>query len=167
MELPQGAIPTPPSTASSRSSVLRKSAYSFCQAFLSPPPPRELLSTYFVPSNPQITEHGPSWASSRLPFLGQTFSGVDGCVSYFESLSAVLAVELDGNSFPPIEDFVADEEANRVAVQAQGTFRSKKTGKDWKEKFVYVLSGFDDQGRIGHWEIWADPLSAWEAVGGD
>ena len=30
---------------------------------------------------------------------------------------------------------------------------------------LYRLSDFDEQRRIGHWEIWADPLSAWEAVG--
>lgn len=37
--------------------------------------------------------------------------------------------------------------------------------KSWEEDFVYRLSGFDEEGRIGHWEIWADPLSAWDAVG--
>lgn len=53
-----------------------------------------------------------------------------------------------------------------VSVVGKGTFTSKKTGKSWDEQFIYRFSGFDGQGRIGHWEIWADPLSAWVAVGG-
>ena len=44
-------------------------------------------------------------------------------------------------------------------------FKSIKTGEGWEEEFVYVLSGFDDEGRIGRQELWADPLSAWVAVG--
>jgi len=52
-----------------------------------------------------------------------------------------------------------------VTVVGTGTFASIKTGKEWSEKFIYRFSGFDREGRIGHWEIWADPLSAWVAVG--
>ena len=48
---------------------------------------------------------------------------------------------------------------------AHARFTSVATGKGWEEDFIYRLSGFDDEGRIGHWEIWADALSAWEAVG--
>ena len=54
-----------------------------------------------------------------------------------------------------------------VHVKAKARFRSKKTGRDWEEEFAYRLSGFDGEGRIGRWEIWADPLSAWVAVGGE
>jgi hypothetical protein len=52
-----------------------------------------------------------------------------------------------------------------VSVVGKGRFASKKTGKGWNEKFIYRFSDFDSQGKIGHWEIWADPLSAWEAIG--
>jgi hypothetical protein len=31
---------------------------------------------------------------------------------------------------------------------------------------VHVLSEFDDNMKIGSQELWADPLSAWIAVGG-
>lgn len=54
-----------------------------------------------------------------------------------------------------------------VSVVGKGTFKSVQTGKAWSEKFIYRFSGFDAEGRIGHWEIWADPLSAWVAVGGE
>ena len=48
---------------------------------------------------------------------------------------------------------------------AHAKFASVNTGRSWEEDFIYRLSGFDAQGKIGHWEIWADPLSAWQAVG--
>jgi len=51
-----------------------------------------------------------------------------------------------------------------VSVVGKGRFESVKTGKAWDEQFIYRLSDFDVNGMIGHWEIWADPLSAWNAV---
>jgi hypothetical protein len=54
-----------------------------------------------------------------------------------------------------------------VTVVGKGLFSSLRTGKAWEEKFIYRFSAFDEEGRIGYWEIWADPLSAWIAVGGD
>lgn len=53
-----------------------------------------------------------------------------------------------------------------MTVKLQAGFKSVRTGKGWEEEFVYVLSEFDDEGRIGRQELWADPLSAWVAVGG-
>ena len=41
----------------------------------------------------------------------------------------------------------------------------QEAGKEWDEEFIYRFSGFDEEGKIGWWEIWADPLSAWVAVG--
>ena len=52
-----------------------------------------------------------------------------------------------------------------VTVKLQADFKSIKTGKQWHEDFVYILSDFDDEGKIGSQELWADPLSAWVAVG--
>jgi hypothetical protein len=51
-----------------------------------------------------------------------------------------------------------------VSVVGKGKFASKKTGKAWDEQFIYRFDEFDSDGKIGHWEIWADPQSAWEAV---
>lgn len=51
-----------------------------------------------------------------------------------------------------------------VTVVGRGTFESVKTGRKWEEEFVYVLSGWDGEGKFASWEIWADPLSAWLAV---
>jgi hypothetical protein len=165
----------------SRKDLLRSSASSFCQALLEPPPPAELIRKYFTPANPCITEHGPEWARSRLPFLSRTFSGLEGCKEYFLVLSQTLTMHIGADTFPGLDGYIVDVEATgephssgggkqpegAVSVVGKATFTSIKTGKQWHEQFIYRFSGFDDAGRIGHWEIWADPLSAWVAVGED
>lgn len=176
--------------AQDRASLLRSTAQSFCTSLLNAPAPKELLKTHFVPSSserrssnfssgaPRITEHGPEWAKSRLPFLGRQFTGSEQCEEYFSLLSSTLKMQLDEHSFPPSEQFIVDPEAETtppgsgggkgvVIVVGKGKFESIKTGKAWNETFIYRLSEFDMKGRIGHWEIWADPLSAWAAVGGE
>src|SRR5579859_1448558 len=156
-----------------RTTLLRSKTSSFCQAFLKNLPPKETLSKFFT-SNPTIHEHGPTWANSRLPFLGKPFIGREECVKYFELLGETLKFHPDEKTFPPVEEFIVDAEARSegmaeargaVSVVARAVFESVKTGKKWEEKFIYRLSGFDEEGRIGCWEIWADPLSAWDAVG--
>jgi len=149
-----------------RSETLRQRTHAFCQSLRTPPPPSALLAAHFAPGNPRITEHGPAWARARLPFLAKTFAGTAGCAEYFGVLGEVLEMELPDDAFPGPEGFIVDAEAGMVSVVGQGRFASKKTGKGWEEQFIYRFSGFDGEGRIGHWEIWADPLSAWEAVGG-
>ncbi|KAF2705396.1 hypothetical protein K504DRAFT_494283 [Pleomassaria siparia CBS 279.74] len=162
-----------------RRTTLLDRTHAFCAALLSsssspsPPAPADLVGAYFsssdrhavAPPAPRITEHGPSWASERLPFLGKTFSGPESCIEYFEVLGRVLDMQLPADAFPPKEGFIVDAEAGMVSVVGRGRFVSKKTGKGWDEEFVYRFSEYDDEGKFGHWEIWADPLSAWEAVG--
>ena len=164
-----------------RSDLLRSTTRAFCQAFLESKLPAEILGTFFI-SNPKITEHGPSWAASRLPFLGRTFHGRQDsspsssdtssptCDDYFTLLATTLSFHPDKHTFPPSSDFIVDASAGdsgSVSVVAHAKFASVATGKSWEEDFIYRLSEFDHEGRIGHWEIWADPLSAWEAVGGN
>ncbi|KAL6159822.1 hypothetical protein ACJQWK_05667 [Exserohilum turcicum] len=150
--------------SSVRSASLRETAHSFCCALLSPPPPSDLLARHFG-TTPKITEHGPEWAQSRLPFLAKTFTGTRQCEDYFQMMSQVLDLSLPSDAFPGKDGFIVDAEANMVSVVGKGTLTSRKTGKAWDEHFIYRFSEFDHEGRIGHWEIWADPLSAWEAVG--
>jgi hypothetical protein len=105
-------------------------------------------------------------------------------------------MRMSENTFPGPEGFVVDPSAKVegqneltgvVCVVGKAQFESVKTGKKWKEQFIYRLSEFDKEGRIGHWvfsalllwahivqtaniriqEIWADPLSAFEAVGSE
>ncbi|KAF2146897.1 uncharacterized protein K452DRAFT_283098 [Aplosporella prunicola CBS 121167] len=150
-------------TDQDRTSLLRASAHAFSHALINPPAPSELLSRYFT-STPTIHEHGPSWASTQLPFLGRRFHGAHECATYFETLSSTLKMQLRGDSFPGPEGFVVDADANTVTVVGSGVFESTRTGRSWEERFVWVLGGWDDQGRVGTWDVWADPLSAWCAV---
>lgn len=160
----------------SRAQLLRERSHAFCHALISPPAPEELISAYFTKDSPRITEYGPAWCRDRLPFLHTTFQGVSGvisCQTYFEVLSKILKMHLPIDAFPGLEGFIVDPDAvvegNRsrgvVSVTGKGTFESVKTGKSYEETFMYRLSNFDDEGRIGCWEIWSDSLSAWDAVG--
>lgn len=80
-------------------------------------------------------------------------------------MTEILEMALAKDAFPGPEEFMVDAEAGMVSVVGKGRFTSKKTGKGWDEQFIYRFSDFDEEGKIGHWEIWADPLSAWDAVG--
>ena len=97
--------------------------------------------------------------------MGKTFTGKEGCEEYFGVLSEVLEMRLPDDAFPAPEGFIVDADAGMVSVVGKGHFKSVKTGKGWDEEFIYRLGEFDDDGKIGHWEVWADPLSAWVAVG--
>ncbi|KAF6225367.1 hypothetical protein HO133_004301 [Letharia lupina] len=157
--------------------LMRSTAYSFCKAFTTGSPPSETLDKYFT-SNPKILEHGPKWANLRLPFLGIKFHGRRSqgsstatsrrtCDDYYDRLTSTLSFHPYENTVPPKEEFMVDAEGGTVTIKLRAKFASVKTGKDWEEDFVYVLSEFDEEGKIGSQELWADPLSAWVAVGDD
>lgn len=38
---------------------------------------------------------------------------------------------------------------------------------DKRDCWFNFARSWDEQGRFEHWEIWADALSAWAAIGGD
>ena len=59
---------------------------------------------------------------------------------------------------------MVDSKRETVTIKLRARFASIKTGKSWEEHFVYVLSEFDEDYKIGSQELWADPLSAWMAV---
>ncbi|MCJ1235444.1 hypothetical protein MMC14_003412 [Varicellaria rhodocarpa] len=152
--------------------MLRNRSYSFTQAFLNATPPFQILNEFFT-SRPKITEHGPQWANQRLPFLASTFydratdhNRKGTCDDYFTLLANTLSFHPNEHTFPPAHKFIVDATAGAVSVVAHARFTSVKTGKSWEEDFIYKLSEFDGDGMIGHWEIWADPLSAWDTVGG-
>ncbi|PVI08241.1 hypothetical protein DM02DRAFT_495863, partial [Periconia macrospinosa] len=160
--------------------LLLRTTQQFCHALITPPrSPSTLLTHFFTASSaPKIHEHGPSFATPRLPFLGKLFTGHTACLEYFSLLNATLEMDLSEDAFPGPEGFVVDSDAvvvdddgvvgglrGVVHVVGKGRFRSRKTGKGWDEVFAYRFSGFDDEGRFERWEVWADPLSAWVAVG--
>ncbi|KAI9736688.1 MAG: hypothetical protein M1834_000892 [Cirrosporium novae-zelandiae] len=153
--------------------LLRSRTADFCAAFQQGKDSVFILS-FFREEDPKITEHGPQWASRFLPFLGQTFSGRRNsstsssptCDDYFDLLGQSLKFYPAADTFPPPEKIVIDTKLGVVSVKAHGKFEAIRTGESWEEEFTYLLSNWDEQGRIGHWEIWADPLSALKAVVG-
>jgi len=153
--------------------MLRKCAHAFCMALQSSEfNAHSFVQTFFVPDGASIIEHGPGWARKKLPFLGQTFEGREGCVQYFERLGHTLRMNLPRDAFPPDEELCIDpdtrvpglELTGVACVTGKGRFEHRGSGWSWDEVFVYKLCGFDEDGRIARWEIWADPLSAWEAA---
>lgn len=154
---------------------LRSTAEGFCKAFVAGAPPSETLDKYFT-AKPRILEHGPAWAREGLPFLGITFEGrrrrgktytvmSKTCDDYYDRLTSVLSFHPLEDTLPPKEQFMVDCEKKTVTIKLHAKFASVKTGKSWEEDFIYVLSEFDEDYRIGSQELWADPLSAWFAVG--
>lgn len=154
---------------------LRTTTDAFCKAFIAGASPTETLDKFFT-SNARITEHGPAWATERLPFLGITFGGrrpkgksyepsSRTCDDYYDLLTSTLSFHPSDNTVPSKEQFMIDPEKRTVTIKLHATFASIKTGKSWEEDFIYVLSEFDDEYKIGCQELWADPLSAWAAVG--
>ncbi|KAK4691214.1 hypothetical protein P7C71_g5738, partial [Lecanoromycetidae sp. Uapishka_2] len=154
---------------------MRDTAEAFCKAFVSGLSPSETLDKFFT-SNPKIFEHGPSWATERLPFLGVVFQGrrternSDAsehatCDDYYDLLTSTLSFHPNDDTIPSKEKFMVDPVVGSVTIKLHAKFASVKTGKSWEEDFVYVLSEFDENLKIGSQELWADPLSAWMAVG--
>lgn len=164
-----------------RRAQLRQRTQAFCDAFCDLPsnPPETMLDVHFS-SDPKITEHGPrsghgegQHPNLNLPFLGRTFIGREDCLEYFHLLADTLDFEPEKDTFPGSEGYVIDSEAvgpdegppqpgfggkGVVCVVGQGRFKSIGTGTSWEEHFMYRLSGFDECGRIGHWEIWYELL---------
>ena len=169
--------------SNNRAAQIKSTSESFCKAFISgAAAPTEILDKYFT-ANAKICEHGPSWAATRLPFLGKTFQGRrqqnssnnngSTCDDYYDLLSSTLSFHPTDRTLPSSDQFVVDSEAvgpggglkGVVTIKLHAEFKSVRTGKGWEEEFVYVLSEFDEDGKIGCQELWADPLSAWVAVG--
>lgn len=170
--------------SSDRVHNMRSVAEEFCKAFAAGMAPTAILTRFFGPA-PKITEHGPAFAKTRLPFLATTFRGRrqddgsrggcgsrDTCDDYYDILTSMLSFHPHPDTVPPKESFLVacTRDAHGrwqggVTIKLHASFSSIKTGRSWSEEFVYVLSEFDDETKIGHLEIWADPLSAWMAVG--
>ncbi|KZP00113.1 hypothetical protein CALVIDRAFT_560716 [Calocera viscosa TUFC12733] len=144
---------------STRASLLLQTTRSLCTLFAHSAP-LSAVSPLFTPS-PTITEHGPPTPS--VPFL-RTFSGPGALEEYLSLLSRLLSISDAAYGEPSL-----DPEREIVCVKARARFtwlEGKGKGTQWEEEFVYVLSGFDELGRVGVWEVWADPLSAWLASQG-
>lgn len=160
-----------------RATTIRATAARFCHLFVTGASPDETLSQCFI-GNPKITEHGPQWATQRLPFLNRTFTGRrakavqedQSCDQYFDALGGTLSFQPPSDAIPLEDEFIVSTgkgKAEAVVVKAKSRLTSVKTGVDWEETFIFMFEEFDGEGKIGHLEIWSDGLSAWSAVGGE
>ena len=114
-------------------------ARSLCAAFSSASSIPTLLSHFTRDPYPIAHEHG---LPALAPFLGRTFSGVDGVGRYFEVLGDELGFQ--DMVFDPEEQWVVDTETMAVVVRGRARFWSKKTGEGWDETFVYRLGMAED-----------------------
>ena len=95
---------------------------------------------------------------------------------YYTHLASTLRFKPTPTTLPPLSAFNVDKEKGVVSVVLEGGFESVRTGRGWVERFVYFClfeeggegEGNGGQGRrIRRLDLWADPLSAWVAVGGE
>jgi hypothetical protein len=87
---------------------------------------------------------------------------------YLQVLSETLKVYVSENRFPGSERFIADPSAKvdwqdglggAVCIVGRVEFESVKDGADVARAFIYRLSDFDEEGRIGHWIFSVSPSS--------
>jgi len=104
-------------------------------------------------------EYAPKSVSESIPFLGRTFEGYQGIEKYMSLMTEYL--KYDNMEF---FDYALAEEEEVVTVKGKAKWTFIKTGKQWVETFIWRLSQFDDEGKIGGYEVWADPLSLWWAT---
>jgi len=136
---------------------LLSSAQAFCDAFRDAKPIDEILGHFSPSSNIIAFEHG---LPQLAPFLGRTFSGVDGVKKYFETISSLLKYE-----DMRFSDFVVDAEALKASMKGKARFTWISTGQSWDEVFTYALE-FDAEGKIKKYEVWADSGAAYLASKG-
>lgn len=153
----------PPQTQPHTRSTLLTSAKTFCSAFANKDPLPQILSNFTStsPSQIHIHEHG---LPQLAPFLGRTFTGLDGATEYFTILSDCLSYE--DMTFGDEGGWIVDVESGKVVVKGRARFTWVETGQSWDEVFVYVL-GFDvgegGDGKVVRYEVWADSGAAYLA----
>ena len=84
-----------------------------------------------------------------------------------------MVFQPDTHTFAGSEGIVVDAEAlipggvgrGVATVMGKARFAAVKSAQCWESRFVCRLSGFDEEGKIGLWEVWGDTLSAYMAVG--
>lgn len=105
-------------------------------------------STFLNP--PEALEHG---LPQLAPFLGRSFTGVDGISEYFSLLQNYLTF-----SDMKFSEWMVDVDAKKVCVKGEAEFKWKRTGCKWNEVFVYVLDMVEEAGemKVARYQVWAD-----------
>jgi hypothetical protein len=143
----------------SRRKLILAKAQSLATAIASKADPATIMSHFPESSKAFAHEYGPSPVTSSIPFLGKTFEGYQGIEKYMSLLGELL--EYENMEF---FDYTVAEEEEVVTVKGRANWTYVKTAKKWDETFIWRLSRFDEEGKIGGYEVWADPLSLWWAT---
>ncbi|KAJ5613606.1 hypothetical protein N7528_007260 [Penicillium herquei] len=149
-------------------STLVDSVNALLSAFTSSNPPiPSIVSAFTTVPTPFIHEHG---LPQLAPFLGHTFSGVEGISEYFETLSQTLNIH--SMVFEPDPEWLVDLTNLCVTLRGTARFEWKDTKNSWSETFIYRIAlatdTSDDQekrGRIliSEYQVWADTGAAYLA----
>lgn len=123
---------------------LLAAARALCTAFASGANIPTILSHFTRDPYPTAHEHG---LPGLAPFLGRTFTGVDGVSRYFQLLGEHLGFE--AMRFEDEALWVVDTEAMAVVVRGEARFWSKKTEEGWEERFVYRLGLAEEIDAVG------------------
>lgn len=143
----------------SRSKLLLAKAQSLATAVASQVDSKTIMSHFPKSSSAFAHEYAPDSVNDSIPFLGKTFEGYHGIETYMSLMTEYLKYE-DMEFF----DYAVAEEEEVVTVKGSAKWTYVKTGKKWEETFIWRLSRFDEEGKIGGYEVWADPLSLWWAA---
>ena len=108
--------------AQTRYSLLKSRTQAFCSAFLDLANSlhERIIDENFTSKDPQITEHGPTWARKRLHFLATSFTGREECLQYFKLLGETLEFIPHKETFPSGEGIVVDDQARVSHVEGAG-----------------------------------------------
>ncbi|KAJ5639681.1 uncharacterized protein N7484_007543 [Penicillium longicatenatum] len=152
-------------------STLTGPIQSLLATLVTPNPISTITSTFTTQPAPIAHEHG---LQQLAPFLGRTFTGIDGISEYFDTMISTL--EIKSMKFEPESNWLVDDTNMAVCLRGTATFIWRETGQSWDETFVYRVAlardtseDKDKQGRllVSEYQVWADTGAAYLArIGG-
>lgn len=147
-------------------------ARALCTAFANGANTHTLLTHFTRDPAPTAHEHG---LPGLAPFLGRTFTGVDGVSRYFQLLGEYLGV--DEMRFEDESHWVVDTQTMTVVIRGEATFYATGTGdgighgdrQAWHERFIYRLgiatsTSTDSTLKVREYLVWADTGAAYLAL---
>ncbi|KAJ5548810.1 hypothetical protein N7513_006044 [Penicillium frequentans] len=148
-------------------STLNGPIQSLLATLVTPNPISTITSTFTTQPAPIVHEHG---LQQLAPFLGRTFTGIDGISEYFNILMKTL--EIKSMTFEPESNWLVDDTNMAVCLRGTARFTWQETSQSWDETFVYRIALAKDtsedeekRGRllVSEYKVWADTGAAYLA----
>ncbi|OJJ48160.1 hypothetical protein ASPZODRAFT_61540 [Penicilliopsis zonata CBS 506.65] len=139
-------------------STLLEPAQSLCNAFASSASLPTLLSHFTSNPLPVVHEHG---LKGLAPFLGRSFTGIDGVARYFELIGQLL--EIQDIRFDALDDWVVDPGSLVVMLRGYARFKWRETGQTWDETVCYRIGLAEEILKVQEYRVWADTGAAYLA----